>query len=159
MRLPPEHIIEAHDHKGHRLLQLLDPRFDLRFNTKLERFEVWARQWIMDRPVWAFIERVVADEKSGGFAEPGEWLVNKLKRRDPRHNPDIDRIVKDVSAEMNADEARIAAEREKRNKEEIAELVDDTVRPILRFLGEDRDIHPTPDVPFVVPDTLPEEKK
>lgn len=73
------------------MLRLLDPRLELRFNSKLQRYEVWNSS--------GFIQRVVAPD--GGFAQPGEWLINQLRRKDPAHNSDLDDIVKQYAAPLD----------------------------------------------------------
>lgn len=88
---PPEYVIPAHDSDAHRMLQLLDAGLELRWNTRLNRFEVWNRTgFVMGSPV-------------GGGGAPGEWLLRQLRRRDPRHNSDLDDVVKQTTADIDAE--------------------------------------------------------
>lgn len=68
--VPPEHVTLADDHPIHRALKELDDSLELRFNHKLQRYEVWNLS--------GFIQRVVGPDGTG-YAEPGDWLLPKVK--------------------------------------------------------------------------------
>ena len=68
--VPPEYVILRDDHPVHRALKELDDSLELRFNTKLQRYEVWNLS--------GFIQRVVGSDGTG-YAEPGDWILPKVK--------------------------------------------------------------------------------
>jgi hypothetical protein len=109
-----------------RQLELLDPSLVLAFNTKLKRFEVWNKQLTSKGVFYGFIMRV--DDGKGGFAEPGQWLIDKLKSRD--------------SAYAGAEEAAQNVLREIRESERAAleadqKKDDDAVREVAEEIAHD----------------------
>lgn len=133
MRIP-EHVVPRFDHPVHRALKELDGSLELRFNTKLERFEVWNRH--------GMVQRVVRSEGTG-FAEPGEWLIPQLKRLDARY-------VGAVAAVRNACEIidkanlELAVKQEQAINKHIEEAVHETLPLMRRAILDD----PIIDKPF-----------
>lgn len=121
MQKLPAHIIPRRDHAGQKLLALLDSSLLLAFNDKLKRWEVWNFEWDSLGMRYAFITRLLADDRKGGYAEPGQWMVDRLKARDSRY-AGADEAWKNVKAELDASEARARLEQERAEAAKFTDL-------------------------------------
>lgn len=97
----PEGTVLRTDHPTQRSLDLLDAGLVLAFNDKLKRYEVWRRQLTRKGFDYGFIVRVTAEPN--GYAEPGEWLLTKLRARDSRYRP-AQEAAEEVLSELRAAE-------------------------------------------------------
>lgn len=112
----PDHVLPRRDHSGQGMLNLLDGKLLLCFNDKLKRWEVWRYEPFDVRgPSYAFITRLLADDRRGGYAEPGQWMVDRLKARDSRY-AGADEAWKNVKKEL--DESERAADNAKQKAED-----------------------------------------
>lgn len=112
----PAHVISRRDHAGQRLLSLLDDSLLLCFNDRLKRWEVWRFTWDSRGMTYGFITRLLADDKRGGYAEPGPWMIDRLKGRDSRYAGAAE-AWKNVKAELDASEKRAQVEKDRRENE------------------------------------------
>lgn len=112
----PAHITSHREHAGQRLLSLLDESLLLCFNEKLKRWEVWNFTWDSRGMTYAFITRLLADDKRGGYAEPGQWMIERLRGRDAKYAGAAE-AWKNVKAELDASEARERIEKERREND------------------------------------------
>ncbi|MGH2384535.1 MAG: hypothetical protein ACRDGB_05725 [Candidatus Limnocylindria bacterium] len=155
---PPAHCVDASDHPAQRTLDLLDAELVLRFNKKLERYEVWRRLMrgqfsaiptdVDSLYVWEFMTRC---EQGGRFIAPGEWLRVKLARRDARY-VGAEAAAAAAIAEIDAHNAQLEAQKRAAQQEQIAEIAHEYAPIIGRELADD----PLFAKPFAVPDSYPE---
>ena len=134
--MPPPTTIKAFEHPTHRSLQLLDPTLELWFNTKLGRYELWRYELTPLGINRGFIQRVVSSQKDQGFAEPGDWFIDLMKSRDPRHRP-ASEVVALLISEFNADEDRVAAKREAEFDRKIEDISREAAPVFMRMLKDD----------------------
>lgn len=119
----PRHVYPRYDHPVYaRLQEVFGPAVELMWNARLERFEVWT--------FGMFHERVVAPGGSG-FAEPGDWLINRMRAEDPRYNTDLDDVVRRVTAPVEEHNDAIRAASEKKMADTAAEIAG-TYAPIFQ---------------------------
>lgn len=113
----PEYVLLRDDHPVHRALKELDDTLELRFNTKLERYEVWNDL--------GFIQRVVGSDGKG-FAEPGDWLIPHLKRLDARYVGSV-QAVRNATALIDKHNLDLIVEREQQQARKYEALVGESV--------------------------------
>ena len=87
-QLPP-HVVLRPDHPTQKALGLLDGDLRLAWNAKLEHWEIYRPRPTPRGVFWDMLERVTGPDGKGQ-AEPGEWLIRRLRERDARHNPNAE---------------------------------------------------------------------
>lgn len=135
--LPKRHITPAFDHPAHTLINSIDPHLQLRWNSKLERFEVWRHRHALVRTdnLLEFVMRITGDH--GEYVEPGEWFLTQLRRRDPAFNDDLDDIVRQYREVWDREERAEEAAVEAGDKAARDEFIDSKALLIQRALTED----------------------
>jgi hypothetical protein len=126
----PEHVIARRDHAGQKLLALLDSSLLLAFNDKLKRWEVWNFEWDSLGMRYGFITRLLADDKRGGYAEPGEWMIDRLRARDSRY-AGADEAWKNAKRELDASEAKVDAEKQAAEDARFSDLSEHVAKDYL----------------------------
>lgn len=129
--LPP-YVLPQTSHPAQRMLDLLDAGMVLTFNTKVRRHEVWRKTLMEDGPFYGFI---IGLEQG---SEPGEWLLNKLRERDSRHNS-----VKDAANKV-LDEIRAGEQAELDSEErKLTELNEEVAKDYIGLWKRKADPHHT----------------
>jgi hypothetical protein len=127
MQKLPAHIIPRRDHAGQKLLALLDSSLLLAFNDKLKRWEVWNFTWDSLGMRYAFITRLLQDDREGGYAEPGQWMIDRLKGRDSRY-AGAKEAWENTKRELNASEAKADAEKQAAEDAKFTDLNEHVAR-------------------------------
>lgn len=124
--LPP-HVIARPDHSGQKMLDLMDAGHRLCFNDKLKRWEVWQFIWDSLGMRYEFVTRLLADDRKGGYADPGQWMIQRLRARDSRY-AGADEAWKNVKAELDASEALATAAKEQVWEDKLSNLNEDVAK-------------------------------
>lgn len=113
----PEYVILREDHPVHKALKELDDTLELRFNAKLERYEVWN--------IHGPIQRVVSSDGKA-YAEPGEWLIPHLKRLDARYAGAV-QAVRNACEMVDAHNLELTVNRQMAQQERMSGIVEEAV--------------------------------